>query len=76
MVSAPLHKRTITRSREYFLFSDPKHPAALFRFRWSVLICCLGLSRQSGCWRASTGSGAAIFEIGLIWQNNYIEKTL
>ena len=40
-VSAPLDKRAIFRSREYFLFPDPKHPATSLRFLWSALSCCL-----------------------------------
>jgi len=31
--SAPLGRRAIIRSREYFLFPDPKHPSTSFRLR-------------------------------------------
>jgi hypothetical protein len=33
MFSAPFGRRAIIRSREYFLFPDPKHPSTSFRLR-------------------------------------------
>jgi hypothetical protein len=33
VLSAPLGRRAIIRSREYFLFPDPKHPSTSFRLR-------------------------------------------